>query len=106
MIRLSRLKYQTLFSPLFFMLILLLNPPKADAHLYFNVMACMRSAAPTEAMIACGGAYISYRNDRMQLSLNQLDGLLPENRLYPQQSEYPENLIAVQQATHSRERSN
>ncbi|MCH8556586.1 MAG: lysozyme inhibitor LprI family protein [Balneolia bacterium] len=143
-------KIPIFLSAAFLMLILLINPQKAEAQRDFDVMSCVRSAESTEAMVECGDEYISFWNDRMQLSLDQLEGLLPEARqimleesqdawneyrvtqvnlsntihfgsgddmhrvmarirearLYQQRSEYLEDLIVVQQATRSRERSN
>ena len=53
---------------------------KAVAQQDFDVMGCVRASESTEEMMECGDEYIIYWDDRMQLTLTQLDAILPEAR--------------------------
>ncbi len=66
------------FSALLF--ISLLMTDKAVAQQDFDVMGCVRASESTEEMMECGDEYIIYWDDRMQLTLTQLDAILPEAR--------------------------
>lgn len=74
----KRLFFVLSFSAVVFISALMAD--KAVAQQDFDVMACVRASESTEEMMECGDEYIIYWDDRMQLTLTQLDAILPEAR--------------------------